>query len=121
MVSHDRYFLERVCDDVWALLDGRLVHMPGGVQQYLDRERTGQATVAKPSSSGDTRAARKELARIEREMGKASARIDTIHAAMAEAATDGDALVQLGRDLSAALDQLSELEERWLVAAEDVG
>ena len=120
VVSHDRYFLERVCDDVWALLDGRLVHMPGGVDQYLDRERTVQVTAAKPAG-GDTRAARKELARIDREMGRASARIDTIHGAMAEAATDGESLVQLGRELSAAQEQLSQLEERWLRAAEEAG
>ncbi len=38
VVSHDRYFLERVCDTVWALLgDGRLVMLPGGVDQYLAR------------------------------------------------------------------------------------
>ncbi len=119
VVSHDRYFLERVCDDMWALLDGQLVHLPGGVDQYLARERTRTEPVTR-ASAGDTRAARKELARIERELGRASARIDTIHAAMADAATDGEALVQLGKELAVANDSLVELEERWLEAADQV-
>jgi ATP-binding cassette subfamily F protein uup len=118
VVSHDRYFLERVCDDVWALLDGSLRHQPGGVEQYLARDRVAAEPVAK-QSSGDTRAARKELARLERELGKAQARIDVIHAAMARSATDGEALVGLGRDLSQAQDDLESLEERWLEAADE--
>jgi ABC transport system ATP-binding/permease protein len=37
VVSHDRYFLERTCDDLYALLgDGRLRHLPRGVEQYLE-------------------------------------------------------------------------------------
>ena len=119
VVSHDRYFLERVCDDMWALLDGRLVHLPGGIDQYLQRERTTQTASVKPVG-GDTRAARKELMRLEREMTKTSGRIDKIHAQMLEAATDGDALVGLGRDLAGAEAELAQLEERWLEAAEAV-
>ena len=37
VVSHDRYFLERTCDDLYALLgDGRLRHLPRGVEEYLE-------------------------------------------------------------------------------------
>lgn len=119
VVSHDRYFLERVCDDMWALVDGRLTHLPGGVDQYLQREKRVEAASAK-QAGGDTRAARKELARLEREMTKASAQIDRIHAEMAAAATDGDALVGLGRQLAVAEADLEQLEQRWLEAAEDL-
>ncbi len=117
VVSHDRYFLERVCDDVWAVRDGGLEHLPGGVEQYLAGAPEA-APVAK-RAGGDTRAARKELTRIEREMGRAQARIDDLHARMAEAATDGEALVGLGRDLAQAQTDLEALETRWLEAADE--
>ena len=44
VVSHDRYFLERVTEHVMALLgDGRLSFLAGGVDEYLDRIRTARA------------------------------------------------------------------------------
>ena len=50
VVSHDRYFLERTCDAVWALLgDGSLVMLPRGVEEYLERRR---ATVASGRTGG---------------------------------------------------------------------
>ncbi|MCU0294976.1 MAG: ATP-binding cassette domain-containing protein, partial [Candidatus Nanopelagicales bacterium] len=58
VVSHDRYFLERVCDDLWALWDGTLQHLPGGIDQYLGRE-SSPVVESKPKA-GDSRAARKE-------------------------------------------------------------
>lgn len=117
VVSHDRYFLERVCDDVWELTDGHVTHLPGGVEQYLASPPPAPVTTARPSG-GDTRAARKELARIERELGRAQARVEDIHARMAEASTDGEALVGLGKELAQAEQDVSDLEERWLEAAE---
>src|SRR5690606_19890123 len=35
VVSHDRYLLERVTDNQYAILDGRMRHLPGGVDEYL--------------------------------------------------------------------------------------
>ena len=77
VVSHDRYFLERVTDQQYAILDGRFRHLPGGVDEYL-RLRTAQraaasapaparaSTPAGPALSGaDRRTAEKELASIE--------------------------------------------------------
>ncbi|HEV2060734.1 MAG TPA: ABC-F family ATP-binding cassette domain-containing protein, partial [Solirubrobacteraceae bacterium] len=52
VVSHDRYFVERVCDDVHALTgDGGLRHLPGGIEQYLRSRReagTPGVAVAEP-------------------------------------------------------------------------
>ena len=78
VVSHDRYFVERVCDDVYALPgDGGLRHLPGGVEQYLQLRRVEAAQTA-PTASNRTappgaqrQAARRELARIERELERA--------------------------------------------------
>ena len=36
VVSHDRYLLERVTDQQFALIGGKIRHLPGGVQDYLD-------------------------------------------------------------------------------------
>ena len=119
VVSHDRYFLERVCDDVWSMTGGTLKHLPGGVDQYL-ADSLAERTPSSKATSGDSRAARKELARIERELTKANARIEDLHAQMAQAATDGDRLMELGVQLSDAQRVLADVEERWLQAAEDV-
>jgi ATP-binding cassette subfamily F protein uup len=119
VVSHDRYFLERVCDDVWSMTGGTLKHLPGGVDQYL-ADSLAERTPSSKATSGDSRAARKELARIERELTKANARIEDLHAQMAQAATDGDRLMELGVQLSDAQRGLADVEERWLQAAEDV-
>ncbi len=118
VVSHDRYFLERVCDDLWALRDGRIQHLPAGIDQYLQLERSA-APESKPRG-GDSRAARKELARVEREMTKAAGRIDAVHAQMAEAATDSEQLVELGVRLRVAEADLAQAEEQWLALAESV-
>lgn len=42
VVSHDRYLLERVTDQQFALLGGKIRHLPGGVQDYLDMVEQAQ-------------------------------------------------------------------------------
>src|SRR5690606_30390185 len=48
VVSHDRYFLERVTDQQYAILGGRLRHLPGGVDEYLKLRAASDATLASP-------------------------------------------------------------------------
>ncbi|MFW6205462.1 MAG: ABC-F family ATP-binding cassette domain-containing protein, partial [Actinomycetota bacterium] len=78
VVSHDRWFLERVTDTVWAMFgDGALTHLPGGVDEYVRRQRaateggsrSGAGTTTRRRGR-DTRTARKELARIERDVDR---------------------------------------------------
>ena len=53
LVSHDRYFLERVTDHVVALLgDGDLSFLPGGVDEYLRRRAAGAGAAARPGAAG---------------------------------------------------------------------
>ena len=83
VVSHDRYFVERVCDNVHALTgDGGLRHLPGGIEQYVAVARAAAAAAAEPAApparrggrgrapaaggGGATRAARKEIGRLEK-------------------------------------------------------
>lgn len=72
VVSHDRYFLERVTDQQYGILGGRLRHLPGGVDEYL-RLRASHAAQTGPAptkpvaqeglSGADLRAAQKEVPR----------------------------------------------------------
>jgi ATP-binding cassette subfamily F protein uup len=129
VVSHDRYFLERVTEHVVALLgDGRLSFLPGGVDEYLDRVRavraTAQAPAAAPaparSSAAEERNARKELQRLERQIERLSARETELSAQLAAHATDYEKLTSLGADLKATQAEKADLEERWLEVAADL-
>ncbi|MDH3959546.1 MAG: ATP-binding cassette domain-containing protein, partial [Actinomycetota bacterium] len=59
VVSHDRYFLERTCDDLYALLgDGRLRHLPRGVEQYLELRSSASGSLRSTGASGAATATR---------------------------------------------------------------
>ena len=131
VVSHDRYFVERVCDNVYALMgDGAIRHLPGGIDQYLQlrhaAERADAAaatnsaatTVTPPPSGAVLRAARKELARLERALEKSASREAQLHDDMAAAATDHGRLGELDAELRALLAEREDLEAAWLEASE---
>ncbi len=134
LVSHDRYVLERVCDRVVGLLgDGRLRDLPGGVEEYLDlRAAAGPPsgpTRVDPSSvaaeavgrtAADTRAARKELTRIQRRLDKIASEEDRLHSALAAAASDHELVLALDVELRALVAERGTLEETWLHLAEEV-
>ncbi len=144
LVSHDRYFLERVTDHVLALLgDGSLAYLPGGVDEYLDRRRAaaesagpGPATGAQsaapgsqsaapgadgaggPPSAAAQRAARKDMQRLERQISRLAGREAELHTALAEHAADYVRLTELGAELRTVQEEKERLEEHWLEAAE---
>ena len=130
VVSHDRYLVERVCDTVVALLgDGRVTHLPGGIDEYLARRAAAGdpvAAVAAPSpaapaaraSAAEQRAARKEAQRLERRLDTLSAQEEKLHAQLAEAATDPTRLLALDAELRAVVAEREQVELDWLVAAE---
>ncbi|MET9634051.1 ABC-F family ATP-binding cassette domain-containing protein [Lentzea sp. NPDC006480] len=130
VISHDRYLVERVCDKVVALFgDGGLTDLPGGIEEYLkrrdslrDRENAAASPASDkaPSNAADQRAARKELARLERRLEVLHKKEAELHAALAEAATDPDRLLKLDAELRAVLAEESDVEAQWMVAAEVV-
>ena len=129
VVSHDRYFLERVTEHVVALLgDGKLAFLGGGVDEYLDRVRAardasapgGPAAAAPRSSAAQERSARKELQRLERQLERLSDRETELTAQLAANATDYEKLTALGADLKAAQAEKADLEERWLTVAAEL-
>jgi ATP-binding cassette subfamily F protein uup len=141
VVSHDRYFLERVSDRVVALLgDGRLRDLPGGVEEYLRLrteliESAASTTTAPTSPAGapvagagtvttgaaspaDVRAARKELARVDRRLARLADEERALHAALAEHASDYAEVGRLDGRLRELLAEREQLEEQWLAVAE---
>ena len=138
VVSHDRYFLERVTEHVVALLgDRKLSFLAGGVDEYLDRVRAlRDAPAGQPSapaaarsarsaggpapSAADERTARKELQRLERQLQRLSAREAELAEQLAANATDHEKLTSLGADLKAAQTEKSDLEDRWLTVAAEL-
>jgi ATP-binding cassette subfamily F protein uup len=124
VVSHDRYFVERVCDDVYALLgDGSLRHMPGGVEQYLSLRAPDAVPAPRPADKAPPpqavlRAARKEIARLERALEKLEARETSLQEQMAGAASDHVRLGELSAELDEARAERERLESAWLETSE---
>jgi ATP-binding cassette subfamily F protein uup len=131
VVSHDRYFLERACDHVVALLDEKLAYLPGGVAEYLDRRDRQQhaaeraaARLATPAPAAGMaarqRTAQKELARVERQLSKLSSQETELAETLAEHASDYAKLIELGAQLREIQDEKADLEDRWLALAEEL-
>ena len=141
VVSHDRYLLERVTDQQYAVLDGHFRHVPGGVDEYLrllERSRagagatsTGAPTEASGAVGGETsgsgldgaglRAAKKELGALERRISKLTGQIEALDKKMTEHdPADYGGLASLGTDKAALAAEIGEVEERWMALAEAV-
>ncbi len=135
VVSHDRYFVERVCDDVHALTpDGELRHLPRGIEQYLEARRAARPDTANGPKAAPTpaaskpaapagavlRAARKEVARLERAIEKLAAREAALADEMAGAATDHVRLRELQSELQATVAEREAREAEWMHVAEQL-
>ncbi len=143
VVSHDRYFLERVTDVTYGLLDdGQISMLPGGVDDYLAR-RVGakrQSELAESAQrdaeiapsrhmttrraaragSAEERTARKTLARVEKRLEQLTAREAELNAEVLTHAADHERLTALSRALSEAAAERESLELEWLEAAEEL-
>ena len=126
VVTHDRYFLERVSDVTYALTGGgRCDLLPGGIEQYLaERAATEPASAARPESRTESASARerrtaKEMARLEGQLTKLDDRIAALHETMAAAASDHVRLAELNAELGELMARKESLEEAWLAAAEE--
>ncbi|MBO9523712.1 MAG: ABC-F family ATP-binding cassette domain-containing protein [Nocardioidaceae bacterium] len=127
VVSHDRYFLERVTDSTWALLgDGSIGMLPGGVDEYLERRRTALAAAPIPAppapekprvGGAEERAARKTIARVEKQLERLAVREAELNERMAAAATDYAELGKVSEELTVLAAEKEMLEQEWLEAA----
>ena len=150
LVTHDRYLMERVTDNQYALINGKIRHLPRGVDEYLElvgrttderggvvASSSGKASASKqPSTSageqatgaasklsgGEIRALRKSMASAERKMDTLRGKIEGIHQAMTE--VDPSDYVKLGdmqKEIKEIEAQIEAFEEEWMEAAEALG
>ena len=128
VISHDRYFLERVCDRFVGLLgDKSLRDLPRGVDQYLEqREAALQKpdSVTKPkgaSSAAEQRQLKKDLVRVERQIQKSKEKISELEAAQEAAAFDPAGLLKISEELENQRTELNTREEEWLEITDQLG
>jgi len=139
VVSHDRYLLERITDQQYAILDRGLRHLPGGVDEYLRLRRaqtssrpsvntkaeapgTGSSGTGSSELSGaDRRRAEKEVGSIERRLDKLKSETERLHQRLSDHDhSDYEGLQRIADQLRAAEGEASELEERWLHLSEQL-
>jgi ATPase subunit of ABC transporter with duplicated ATPase domains len=127
LVSHDRYLVERVTDLQYALINGELRHLPGGVDEYLklvegkqralapmQKQNSLQNTKTGALSAAESHELRKQLASTERRIHTLEKQIckqtDVLHATDP---TDYLALGKTQNDLDELQATLLELETIW--------
>ncbi|WP_373191014.1 ABC-F family ATP-binding cassette domain-containing protein [Mycobacterium marinum] len=126
VVSHDRYLLERVTDQQYAILDGQLRHLPGGIDEYLQlaarpaaKASQEPAAPAQAMSGAQRRAAEKELTALDRQLARLAERIAAKHTELAEYdQSDHVGITELTQQLRALEDEVVATEERWLKLSE---
>ncbi|HTD08027.1 MAG TPA: ABC-F family ATP-binding cassette domain-containing protein [Solirubrobacteraceae bacterium] len=133
VVSHDRYFVERVCDNVYALTaSGEIRHLPGGIDQYIQERRAAERPQPERSAQpGELRAgeqirtARKQTQRSERELKRLEQAIERVttqeqelNERMASAASDYTQLAELQSQLELLHTERGRLEMSWLELSE---
>ncbi len=143
LVSHDRYLTERVTDDQYALIDGEVIHMPRGVDQYLElleqRKRSastgsqqGGAAGGKASTApagAEPALGQRELRELKKRRSSAERKMGTARSKLARAQEelqnmdgfDYQALGQQQAKIDELKAQLEALEDEWLELAEQLG
>ena len=130
VVSHDRYLLERITDQQYAVLDGHLRHLPGGIDEYLRMTARRHAAEASPRpaepeharerlSGAELRNIEKEIAALDRALVKLSGRVNAKHVELAEHdQSDHVGLARLTRELRELEADVADKESRWLQLSE---
>ena len=121
VISHDRYFLERVCDRFVGLLgDSAVRDLPRGVDEYLELRSEAMNTPViaqkerKSSSAAEERQLKKDKVRLERQIEKSDLRILELESELEDAAFDPERLHTLTQDLDNQRTERDKLEEEWL-------
>ncbi len=127
VISHDRYFLERVCDRFVGLLgDSKLSDLPGGIDEYLKLryrsfESSGPITPKiKSSNIAEIKEVKKEIAKYERQLEKLTAQMLELEGVQGDLAFDHEKLSANMEELTELSHRKSEIEETWLKAHADL-
>jgi ATPase subunit of ABC transporter with duplicated ATPase domains len=123
VVSHDRYLLERVTDQQYALLgDGKVRHLTRGIDQFLEMRRAQKPNAEAPRpqkvqglSGAERRSLEKELGRVERALEKGKAELVSLQSQLAEADhSDFELLTRLTQKHGEVTKNVAENEDLWL-------
>ena len=121
VISHDRYFLERVCDRFVGLLgDKKVRDLPRGVDEYLELRAKALDSIPqlqkekKSSNAAEQRQLKKDLTRLDRQLEKCASQIKDLEAQQDEAAFDPEKLITIESGLRDLREEKSKLEEEWL-------
>jgi ATP-binding cassette subfamily F protein uup len=121
VISHDRYFLERVCDRFVGLLGDRKVRdLPRGVDEYLELRAKALDSVPqmqkekKSSNAAEQRQLKKDLTRLDRQLEKCASQIKDLEAQQDAAAFDPEKLITIESQLRDLSEEKLKLEEEWL-------
>ncbi len=130
VVSHDRYLLERITDQQYAIINGHLRHLPGGVDEYLriraapvsaPKSASSSAPTATVLSGAELRGVQKEIAALERALKKLAAKVDATHVALAEHdQSDHAGIGRLNGQLHELEAELIDKETRWMELSESI-
>ena len=120
VISHDRYFLERVCDRFVGLMgDQNLRDLPRGVDEYLEHRAKSlnapsQSATGKVSNAAQERTLKKDLTRVERQIQKAKEKVALLAQEQVEASFDANRLSEISDELAQLEKELIAREEEWL-------
>jgi len=125
VVSHDRYFLERVCDRFVGLLgDLQLRDLPRGVDEYLELRRaslnptSASANKGKGSSAAEERQLKKDLARVEKQIAKAKDELAALATEQADITITPERFLEIDERIKNLSQDLINREEEWLTVTE---
>jgi ATP-binding cassette subfamily F protein uup len=122
VISHDRYFLERVCDRFYGLLgDMALRDLPRGVDQYLEQRTasikaisSAQTKSTSTSSAAEQRQLKKDLTRVERQIQKGKEKRESLLAEQETESFNPERLTAITVELAQLEQELHQREEEWL-------
>lgn len=147
LVSHDRYLMERVTDDQYALIEGSVRHVPGGVDEYLrlvDGRNTNTQVILNTSdykanentqvvsstqqktpnklSGSERHALKRRFDSLSRRLDKLSQRPEMLREELELVdPTDFEALIQKQEEIRLAEAELEDAETEWLELSEQLG
>ncbi|MCI3871422.1 ABC-F family ATP-binding cassette domain-containing protein [Lactococcus petauri] len=128
-VSHDRYFQDKVSNELLAFEDGKINHLFGAYSDYLATKVAAPVEVAAPKVDTRVRedakpkmtwAEKKEWATIEEDIAKLEERIEEIDSEMNENGSDAGMLSTLQKELDQVTTELETKYERWEMLSEKI-
>ena len=125
VVSHDRYFMDKIVDHLFVLENGNIKDFPGNYSDYRDfedskeeesekvfkKEETQEKTTKKPTLSYNEK---KEFQQIEKDIDRLNEQKKKIESDFVEAIIPQEKMYEMGKKLEQIISEIEQKEERWL-------